>query len=381
VKEIIVTSNVPSADIGKLDKLTEVSITEFKASSVIVAQTTSVEDPSFNVKVTNYGEDLIRQPQLFKYNQDTFSKIDLFIKAVNKGINESISKFETLSLSTGKPQQDMLISFDSVILQWDRQRVFLEIVSKVDYITLLSNKGVSDNGSVSELLSKGIQPSFQDYKTLSEVFSRLVTYNITLLDNIQSTDDFLGLANIDDDQVAAVQKNLIEFRNTNDLLSFGLSNNYFDSFNDSDLVVISPNKVINDISNINSELLSFNINKRYEDISEINDILSIDLSIKFIDTVFTTDLVDLLKITVWNVNDSTTASDDVLGVANADDDQTAAIGKNAFENIINTDSVNTLTGLNKNEQVSKSDSGLINNQGYFSSNYIIPDYVGTNTSF
>ncbi len=381
MKEIIVTSNVPSADIGKLDKLTEVSITEFKASSVIVAQTTSVEDPSFNVKVTNYGEDLIRQPQLFKYNQDTFSKIDLFIKAVNKGINESISKFETLSLSTGKPQQDMLISFDSVILQWDRQRVFLEIVSKVDYITLLSNKGVSDNGSVSELLSKGIQPSFQDYKTLSEVFSRLVTYNITLLDNIQSTDDFLGLANIDDDQVAAVQKNLIEFRNTNDLLSFGLSNNYFDSFNDSDLVVISPNKVINDISNINSELLSFNINKRYEDISEINDILSIDLSIKFIDTVFTTDLVDLLKITVWNVNDSTTASDDVLGVANADDDQTAAIGKNAFENIINTDSVNTLTGLNKNEQVSKSDSGLINNQGYFSSNYIIPDYVGTNTSF
>ncbi len=381
MKEIIVTSNVPSADIGKLDKLTEVSITEFKVSSTIVAQTTSVEDPSFNVKVTNYGEDLIRQPQLFKYNQDTFSKIDLFIKAVNKGINESISKFETLSLSTGKPQQDMLISFDSVILQWDRQRVFLEIVSKVDYITLLSNKGVSDNGSVSELLSKGIQPSFQDYKTLSEVFSRLVTYNITLLDNIQSTDDFLGLANIDDDQVAAVQKNLIEFRNTNDLLSFGLSNNYFDSFNDSDLVVISPNKVINDISNINSELLSFNINKRYEDISEINDILSIDLSIKFIDTVFTTDLVDLLKITVWNVNDSTTASDDVLGVANADDDQTAAIGKNAFENIINTDSVNTLTGLNKNEQVSKSDSGLINNQGYFSSNYIIPDYVGTNTSF
>jgi hypothetical protein len=379
VKEIIVTSNVPSADIGKLDKLTEVSIADLKASSIIVAQTTSVEDPSFNVKVSNYGEDLQRQSALFKYNQDTFSKLDYFVKTFNKSVAETLNKSDLLSLNSGKTQQDMLISFDRFSKGFGK--TYSESFSKSDTTYLNTDKSVSDNGSTSDLFSKGIQPSFQEYKTLSEVFSRLVTYNLTLLDNIQSTDDFLGLANIDDDQVAAVQKNLIELENTSDLLSFGLSKIYFESFNDSDLVNILSNKVVNDISNINSELLSFSINKGHNDISDVGDTLSIGLSIKLIDTVFTTDLVDLLKITVWNVNDSTTASDDVLGVANTDDDQTASIGKNAFENITETDSVTTLTGLNKNEQVSKSDSGLINNQGYFSSNYIIPGYVGTNTSF
>jgi hypothetical protein len=379
VKEIIVTSNVPSADIGKLDKLTEVSIADLKASSIIVAQTTSVEDPSFNVKVSNYGEEILRQPALFKYNQDTFSKLDYFVKTFNKSVAETLNKSDLLSLNSGKTQQDMLISFDRFSKGFGK--TYSESFSKSDTTYLNTDKSVSDNGSTSDLFSKGIQPSFQEYKTLSEVFSRLVTYNLTLLDNIQSTDDFLGLANIDDDQVAAVQKNLIELENTSDLLSFGLSKIYFESFNDSDLVNILSNKVVNDISNINSELLSFSINKGHNDISDVGDTLSIGLSIKLIDTVFTTDLVDLLKITVWNVNDSTTASDDVLGVANTDDDQTASIGKNAFENITETDSVTTLTGLNKNEQVSKSDSGLINNQGYFSSNYIIPGYVGTNTSF
>jgi hypothetical protein len=379
VKEIIVTSNVPSADIGKLDKLTEVSIADLKASSIIVAQTTSVEDPSFNVKVSNYGEDLKRQSALFKYNQDTFSKLDYFVKTFNKGVAEIFNKSDILSFNFGKPQQNMLISFDSFSKGFGK--TYSESFSKSDTTYLSTDKAVSDNGSTSDLFSKGIQPSFQEYKTLSEVFSRLVTYNITLLDNIQSTDDFLGLANIDDDQVAAVQKNLIELENTSDLLSFGLSKIYLENFNDSDLVNILSNKVVNDISNINSELLSFSINKGHNDISDVGDTLSIGLSIKLIDTIFTTDLVDLLKITVWNVNDSTTASDDVLGVANTDDDQTASIGKNAFENITETDSVTTLTGLNKNEQVSKSDSGLINNQNYFSSNYIIPGYVGTNTSF
>lgn len=379
MKEIIVTSNVPSADIGKLDKLTEVSIADLKASSIIVAQTTSVEDPSFNVKVSNYGEGLQRQSALFKYNQDTFSKLDYFVKTFNKGVAETFNKSDLLSFNFGKSQQDMLISFDNFSKGFGK--TYSESFSKSDNTYLNTNKAVSDNGSTSDLFSKGIQPSFQEYKTLSEVFSRLVTYNITLLDNIQSTDDFLGLANIDDDQVAAVQKNLIELENTSDLLSFGLSKIYLESFNDSDLVTILSNKVVNDISNISSEVLSFNTNKGHNDISDAGDVLSINLSIKLIDTIFTTDLVNLLKVIAWNVNDSTTASDDVSGVANIDDDQTASIGKNAFENITKTDSVTTLTGLNKNEQVSKSDSGLINNQGYFSSNYIIPGYVGTNTSF
>lgn len=379
MKEIIVTSNVPSADIGKVDKLTEVSITDLKASSIIVAQTTNVEDLSFNVKVNNYGEDLQRQSTLFKYNEDTFSKLDYFVKTFNKSVAETLNKSDLLSLNSGKTQQDMLISFDNFSKGFDK--AYSESFSKSDATYLKPDKGVSDNGSVSESLSKGIQPSFEEYKTLSEVFSRLVTYNITLLDNIQSTDDFLGLANIDDDQIAAVQKNLIELGNMDDLLSFGLSNVYLDSFNNSDLVNILSNKVFNDISNINSELLSLDTNKGHNDVSDVGDVLSIDLSIKLIDTIFTTDLVDLLKIAAWNVDDSTTASDDVSGVANIDDDQTASIGKNAFENITETDSVTTLTGLNKNEQVSKSDSGLINNQGYFSSNYIIPGYVGTNTSF
>jgi len=379
MKEIIVTSNVPSADIGKLDKLTEVSIADLKASSIIVAQTTSVEDPSFNVKVSNYGEGLVRQSALFKYNQDTFSKLDYFVKTFGKDVAEIFNKSDILSFNFGKSQQDMLISFDNFSNGFGK--TYSESFSKNDVTYLNPDKGVSDSGSTSHLFSKEIQPSFQEYNTLSEVFSRLVTYNITLLDNIQSTDDFLGLANIDDDQIAAVQKNLIELGNTSDLLNFGLSNVYFDSFNDSDLVTILSNKVVNDISNISSELLRFDINKNYEDISDAGDIISIGLSINFIDTIFTTDLITYLKITIWNVNDSTTASDDVSGVANIDDDQTASIGKNAFENITETDSVNALTGLNKNEQVSKSDSGLINNQGYFSSNYIIPGYVGTNTSF
>jgi len=369
VKEIIVTSNVPSADIGKLDKLTEVSITEFKASSTIVAQTTSVEDPSFNVKVSNYGEDIIRQSQLFKYNQDTFSKIDLSIKAVNKGINESVSKAESLSLSTRKPQQDMLISFDSVTLQSNIQRVFLEIVSKVDYITLLSDKGVSDNRSTSESLSKGIQPSFQELKTLSETFDRLVNYNISLYDNAQSSDDFYGLANIDDDQIAAVQKNLVELNITGDILNFNLSNKYIDNFGKIDTLSISPNKSIIDTTSIFGELLQLSFNKVYEDLLDNVDIVSLTISPSFIDNEATSDIVSFISNTV--IND----------IENTNETLNLSTNKSPIDSFINIDNVNTLTGLNKNEQVSKSDSGLINNQGYFSSNYIIPGYVGTNTSF
>ena len=99
--------------------------------------------------------------------------------------------------------------------------------------------------------------------------------------------------------------------------------------------------------------------------------------------------------------DSVDATDDFLGVANTDDDQTAFFNKSVVDYSSTADqkrlrvtkplaeimsSLDVISffkfkGLLFLETAATNDSGFINNQNYFAGAYTTAGYVGTNTNF
>lgn len=119
-------------------------------------------------------------------------------------------------------------------------------------------------------------PVFYAYKVLESepVFSERISFDLSfhLADYLIATDDFYGLANIDDDQIASFNKVLHETPNSV-----------------VDLAVYTTGKILNDTINSVSQELAKDLNK------------------VFADTAYTTD--------------------DFYGLANIDDDQIASVGK------------------------------------------------------
>jgi hypothetical protein len=195
--------------------------------------------------------------------------IDYF--SIGKNINEDLLWTETLRFDTtrvledqfaadeviskgfARPLSDQFSYSDSQII--GSGKVFFEYLSFDDSTTLAHNKGLSETATFTDL---GITYS--------------LSYNIT--DAITATDDFLGEANLDDDQTMQFNKNTTNLVGTVDSFSRQVSfvREFIDAASYSDVANKAYFKNVTDVSFLADDLVYvMAYNKSYSDISNVSD--------------------------------------------------------------------------------------------------------------
>lgn len=169
-------------------------------------------------------------------------------------IEDAIAKGFTRSLT------DQLSHSDSYTIA--SNKVFIESLFFGDSTTLVSNKEISDGANLTDL---GIAYS--------------LSYHVT--DAISATDDFLGEANLDDDQTIHFNKNTTNLVGTTDSLSRQVlfARDFSDAAYNIDVVSLSNFKYVADAS-LAVDVIAYNLNysRLFSDTLSINDSASIGFS-------------------------------------------------------------------------------------------------------
>jgi hypothetical protein len=209
------------------------------------SDSTVAASTSINVKVivTNMGEEVVPNPNLFKRAQEYYTAIDSLT------VTYKSLKFDQIAVSD---QFQTLVQY---------RRVFQESKTTNDsYRIVTMRKGIRDTVSNTELVAKRVQKLFNDtfsrtdvkqirygknllnsvgtttelvklaYKKAADdsvnstdLLTRVVSYKRTFTEYIDATDDFYGSANVDDDQIAQVGKTLVSWLASTDIKSIRLA--------------------------------------------------------------------------------------------------------------------------------------------------------------
>ncbi len=387
MKEITVTSSNISLSLQNLERTTGVSVKDVITNINTKTQITAAEDTAFQVNFNNYGESSPRQPQLFHYNSDDFSSYDLFLKNIGKNQNEILSKidfaffiinrntvenlisFEMLNLdfstikndtlinldlrelSIGKPFEENLISFESKSFNISSQKEEFAQLSETLFKKDIEIK--FQEGSVKYALSDYFLNNYVIMPILlSDEFTTLWDIRPVFNETLIATDDFYGLANIDDDQIASFGKVLNDQLEASEAISQGFSTVKFETFGIGDIYSIEVFK--------NNEEIALTSEEKYFQNSKIQ-----------IDNI---DLIENILNNFEKINNETFSYSDILS---------SILNKNIQDISNTTDSIiiNQGYGRQINETLSSSDGGLINVQDYFLNSFADVGYAGNNTLF
>lgn len=191
--------------------------------------------------------------------------------SVGKSQSDNLLWTDTLQLDSSKILVDQSDIEDAIAKGFNRSltdqlsysdshtiasnKVFIESLFFGDSTTLVSNKEISDGANLTDL---GIAYS--------------LSYHVT--DTISATDDFLGEANLDDDQTMQFNKNTTNLVSTTDSFSRQVSfvRDFSDSASYSDTANLSYFKSVTDASSTIDDLVYvMAYNKSYSDLLSISD--------------------------------------------------------------------------------------------------------------
>lgn len=308
---------------------------------------------------------------------------------VGKSLVDWIASSETTVFVVGNNQADTVTTLDQPIFGTSTQQSDSSFIQ--DQTLLKPGKTVSSTGTTSELVTQESGKNIVDPTITSELFSNSVFKQ--LLDPLISQEAF-----------SAQTSKLVE-----------------DGFALSDvLTAVWQAQIQLQSAAVSSDLIELNVGSAVTDQTVGADQLSYSAAKPIIDTTTATDVLSALSGFNRDFVSSVVATDDFLGLANIDDDQTATVGKSVADSSTSTDQarlsttkvlttafvgndnflINTVnkvvetpvTGTDTiefffftsrffDETLSANDSGFINNQSYFASSYVEPGYVGSNTNF
>lgn len=213
-------------------------------------------------------------------------------------------------------------------------------------LNLIKTFGSEDLITSTHIITKFIDKLFIDHILLSE--SHIVNIQKILIDSVDATDDFYGLANIDDDQTASFNKVLVDYllglsdsqlfefskgiRDQTDLTEQAIKNaqkalstNLVGLYDQSILIADFVRQFSN--SSIVSDTSLIDISKLVEDSASLTDYISNSVQSNKLDIVNTSDVLVSTLLYSRFFSDSIDATDDFYGLANVDDDQIAAFSK------------------------------------------------------
>ena len=277
---------------------------------------------------------------------------DSLYKSIGKKIELTLVSTDTSKKLLSKISNDSFISLD--IITKITEKSLIETKTILEQSTKLLEKVTSDIVIKQDLVNLLINLNKLDtVQTISNFFS-IVTFIREFSDQLDATDDFYGLANIDDDQIASFQKVLVD----QILLveQFITQANFLRSFSDSLTSVIELNSKLydkNNLDQVNTSELTTKITEKIlietktileqstkllekvtSDIVIKQDLVNLLINLNKLDTVQTISNFFSIVTFIREFSDQLDATDDFYGLANIDDDQIASFQKVLVDQIL-----------------------------------------------
>ena len=163
---------------------------------------------------------------------------------------------------------------DNVTTQFDANRNVTETVTKSDQTTLVANKSVLETTTTSDTKALSISKQQLDSAITAETVNKNTTTEFSEL--VDATDDFFGAANLDDDQIATVNKLVVDYANNSETIT----------------KLATFQRSVNE-SQILSEVFAAVTNKAISDITNSSDTVTLLPAPKKLETVATSQTISL----------------------------------------------------------------------------------------
>ncbi len=152
------------------------------------------------------------EPKL-TYILDTYYSYSM-LKLLTDNFNNTVK----VVINPYKKLNENLVLQDTYTRIWYISKNLLETKTFSEVMQLYSSVPKYDTSNIIENLGKKLRLPISDFKQTIDVFNRQVSYTRKIIDLLNTTDDYYGLANIDDDQYASFYKQTKDFLVTNETL-------------------------------------------------------------------------------------------------------------------------------------------------------------------
>lgn len=330
----------------------------------------------------------------------------------------------TIQFDSRPELQTIYSSFDVPSVYVDTV-LFPSVTGSYETLAIAILTDLQTTSSVYELHSTLIGPEYITGIASTTVISNVVDYIRDFADIVIATDDYYGLANIDDDQTAAFDKNVVNLVYTGDAQSYAadlykvstllaqdqhgaLSNTVYSSatytLSTSSITAETSQQdyyAVADLANwlaensyshavLSSTLAEFETIKTLEHTATTQDLgINYTALLKKFSVTIPQEQATLVTQAVKSEQVLAATLHDVLVNKPADDIVSTTTGLTYTDLILQLaeaslqDVINFLKFIDYpiTSQITASDSGFANNQNYFAEAYVEPGYVGTNTYF
>ncbi len=208
-----------------------------------------------------------------------------------------------------------------------------------------------------------------------------ISFGKALLDTVVSTDDFYGVANADDDETMLFNKGLADSIAQSETLTRTSSKPLADTVAKADALVSDLSKPLADTVG-KSDTATKSASKSLADAVASSEIVVRSAGKAITDNPATAD--NKTFALAKSLLDSVQSTDDFLGNANADDDETMSFFKVASDGVTKSDSTVKTAGKGLTDSVSSSESGSLVWTDYWDITYTVTTsgvYVGNSRTF
>lgn len=273
----------------------------------IIPLNTSVENIQILGTVINMGEEILPNPSLFKRINDSYRIFDGLKLNYKLTKLDTVSVLDTVSIraiyraifAESKITDDSYKTFvlNKTLLE---NKVFIDVlnksfnkslvdtVSKNDSIKVFYNKNLLEIITNTEKLTLNYGKAVNNSITSTESITKTINFNRNFTEFVNATDDFYGLANLDDDQTVTINKVVFDWIASTEIQSIivtitkldqaitleqnsiELAKPFSDSSNITDNKSLNTQKVFIDVSN-SIDIKTFGSNKALLDINTTLD--------------------------------------------------------------------------------------------------------------
>lgn len=313
------------------------------------------------------------------------------IRVINKGVTASPGGINNLLVKV--PSGELIFKSPEVVHTPAPPLSDVEI--KVDGAaasTIIENEPWyrynQDEALSSQRFSLVIQKVCFDPVSFSEALLKHI--RPLLIDTPKATDDFLGVANTDDDQTASVAKVLSETMNVGELVevSWSTPRQYQDSLNKTDASWRHPNKGVTDAVGSATSIPTFIIDPTWADLLLPVEAVTLDFA-KPLEDYFTLSETRSNGVNKVVAADAATSSERLIFICGRSivdlrslvDLYSVLIAKVLADTVSDSEAVSRNASKVSADTASSSDSGQLIQHTYAPTDYFADVYVGTISNF
>jgi hypothetical protein len=296
--------------------------------------------------------------------------VDVFSKELNKGVSESLATLDSIVQAVDKQLTEALATAEQVSKGFTAAPKS-DLVYVTEDAVWAASKGFSDTFGQSEgpfISQNYVDPTYlaEDYVLDGnpiKLFTKVVT------DALGVTDDFLGVANVDDDQIIVFSKSLLDMPVTSDVADKSFSRTGVTSAAAAtDSAAVTAGKTLADVLS-NLEILVRDVGKNLSDSTSFTDSATKSTAKALSDTALFSEL--LTFSTAKSLQDAALLSD--LAAKN--------LSRNTSDSVTIAEVSSREPGKGLSDSAATSESGLLRKTDYADITYFAEDYVGSTLTF